>query len=49
MKYQKPVIVALGSAEFAIRSTGQHVKPMGLYSDAPLPDSFTINAYEADE
>lgn len=49
MKYQKPVIEALASADVAIRATGQHVKPMGRYSDSPLPNSFTINAYEADE
>lgn len=48
MKYQKPVIEAVASADVAIRATGQHVKPMGRYPDSPLPN-FTINAYEADE
>ena len=49
MKYQKPVIEALTSAEVGIRSSGQHVKPTGRFADSPLMNSFTINAYEADE
>lgn len=49
MKYQKPIVESLVSAEVGIRSNGDHVKPKGPYSDSPLPNSFTIAAYEADE
>jgi hypothetical protein len=49
MKYQKPAIELLASAEVGIRSSGQHVKPIGRYLDSPLQNSFTVNAYEADE
>lgn len=49
MKYQKPIIELLASAEVGIRSSGHHVKPTGQYPDSPLMNNFTINAYEADE
>jgi hypothetical protein len=49
MKYQKPVIQQLASAEVGIQQNGEHVKPKGPYSDSPLPNSFTIAAYQADE